>query len=370
MGIAGIWGLNEAEASDALQETMLVVLWPWRDFKPKTNNPAREFNAWVYGIARKKIWEQVRRKRAHEMISTEAPISDSTKFGDTIPSPADGPEAELEKEWRHALLKNAFGNAMKTLGTTEDPKKFYIFCEIVAGADVVSVAEKYVETRGNVDVIVFRLKANFCGEFAKELGQVGLLDDDELSELLRKIEDGSIKPSEIVKCLKESGIPTEWWDIAQREQLTLDGEADMETMLERLGYVAKALASIAKLPDSATLMRQMGDGKFDPTTLAQTLVVGRGDKEKIETVEAFLQIDEDMRLGRKHFRISRHEDFHVLEDLESKNGTFVNDLKEKKATRRLCNGDIIVAGNQCFVYFSGTQSEDLKHSSISATTAF
>jgi len=308
-GIARAWGLNDAEAEDALQETLLVVLWPSKEFQPKTGNPDKEFNAWVYGIARRKIWNQFRRKRAREMVSTDAPIADGTTVGATIPDPTAPPDVELERTWRQHMLQAVFAKAMQSLGATQDPKHFYIFCEVVAGAEAVNVAEVYGEDRNNVDQIVFRQKSRFCKQLAKTLQDVGLAEDEGFAELLERILDGSIRPNQIVQHFKESGIPEDWWHRARHTQPTLDGGTSLETMKNRLECAARAIQSLGHSPKSATLLHQDNNGGFhSPITLGERIIVGRGhSEEEAPNEEPLLTIGHDMRLTRRHFRISKQD---------------------------------------------------------------
>lgn len=56
----------------------------------------------------------------------------------------------------------------------------------------------------------------------------------------------------------------------------------------------------------------------------------------------------DRRLSRAHFEVSRFRGGHVLRDLASRNGTYVNG--RRVASTRLLPGDVIRAGDTVFVY--------------------
>jgi pSer/pThr/pTyr-binding forkhead associated (FHA) protein len=76
-------------------------------------------------------------------------------------------------------------------------------------------------------------------------------------------------------------------------------------------------------------------------TGAKPLVVGRG-----ECADAFI---EDDALSRSHFLIAREGADHILIDLNSSNGTWVNGARV--SAHKLCSNELIQAGESLF-YFS------------------
>jgi pSer/pThr/pTyr-binding forkhead associated (FHA) protein len=58
----------------------------------------------------------------------------------------------------------------------------------------------------------------------------------------------------------------------------------------------------------------------------------------------------DNRLSRQHFRVQIAAGDAVLEDLRSRNGTFVNGTRAVRCWLR--DGDIIEAGGQVFVFLN------------------
>jgi predicted component of type VI protein secretion system len=90
---------------------------------------------------------------------------------------------------------------------------------------------------------------------------------------------------------------------------------------------------MAEVRESAMLILQEGSGAGRRWPLDQsTLTIGRGDECDIMLP--------DRHVSRYHARISRVDDTYAVEDLGSKNGTYVNG-REVKAMRMLEDGDEI-----------------------------
>ncbi len=86
--------------------------------------------------------------------------------------------------------------------------------------------------------------------------------------------------------------------------------------------------------------------------LEDETILGRG-------AEAQTRID-DQGLSREHARITRHGDHYSLEDLDSTNGTFLNDRRVTFRTP-LCDGDRIRIGKQVLLRFRLQDEEELEH---------
>ena len=81
----------------------------------------------------------------------------------------------------------------------------------------------------------------------------------------------------------------------------------------------------------------------------QTLVVGRLPKSERNPDGSDLAVD-DAQMSRTHFEISLSDGFYVLRDLESRNGTYVNNDTTKIVDKVLRAGDVILAGASLFVF--------------------
>lgn len=92
----------------------------------------------------------------------------------------------------------------------------------------------------------------------------------------------------------------------------------------------------------AYLIRKHVDGTVaDRWELGEAeLVVGRGDKAQARHADA--------EMSREHFKVAPSAQGHVLRDLQSRNGTFVNG--ERVTEIELKSNDQIRAGETYFVY--------------------
>ena len=117
-----------------------------------------------------------------------------------------------------------------------------------------------------------------------------------------------------------------------------------QTLFKRLRDVAEMVADAGPLTSEPQLLYRTTGKKVKSVRIEQELVVGR---EKPAT----LVFKADLHLSRQHFRIYKEPEGECLEDLHSRNGTFVN--ASRTEWHNLRNGDIIEAGHQTFVFFRG-----------------
>ncbi len=124
----------------------------------------------------------------------------------------------------------------------------------------------------------------------------------------------------------------------------------------QLGFVSTMLAEVDPLPMSAALLWRRPGGRVEAALVENELVVGRGE-------DCRLKITGDGEVGRKHFRVIRQGDTYLVEDLESRNGTFVNDEACRITQRRLRSGDVLLVGSNTILVFFADQT------AIEATSA-
>ena len=131
-------------------------------------------------------------------------------------------------------------------------------------------------------------------------------------------------------------------DCLRREEATRPSCADMpRELLSRLRYIAAIIADAGLLADGPQLLYRTLEKKMACVKIGQELVVGRQKP-------ADLVLGDDKRLSRKHFRICCGANGDRIEDLRSHNGTYVNGTRIE--SRLLCDGDLIEAGRQVFVF--------------------
>ncbi|MBE2248605.1 MAG: FHA domain-containing protein [Myxococcus sp.] len=126
--------------------------------------------------------------------------------------------------------------------------------------------------------------------------------------------------------------------MADRRTTTIDEEVP-QTMMTRLP------ASFKPRPRRVHALEQTA-GPGSPARhelTADTLVVGRGSA-------ADLRLDSD-DISRTHAQLMRQDDEYTVEDLDSRNGVFLNGLQVHAAVLR--DGDQVQLGDVVFTYVEG-----------------
>jgi pSer/pThr/pTyr-binding forkhead associated (FHA) protein len=124
---------------------------------------------------------------------------------------------------------------------------------------------------------------------------------------------------------------------------------DTAEVRQRIDVFGRLLEALPEPPAGPALLYQIeGRDEVRSVPLGAELIVGR----RPEASECGLAFPECERMSRRHFRIRRVEDFHVLTDLGSANGTYVNASPARIREHWLTAGDILFAGGVVFA-FSG-----------------
>lgn len=127
--------------------------------------------------------------------------------------------------------------------------------------------------------------------------------------------------------------------MASRRTQTIDDDSPQTAM-------TKLPASFKPRPRRAHLLEQTaGPGSPARHELsADTLVIGRGSA-------ADLRLDSD-DVSRTHAQLMRVDDEYTIEDLDSRNGIFLNGLQVHAAVLR--DGDQLQLGDAVFTYSEGS----------------
>ena len=126
---------------------------------------------------------------------------------------------------------------------------------------------------------------------------------------------------------------------------TLTGmPARNDQLVPRLEYVAELLADAGKLPSEPVLVWREGNRKLKYAPVGVKLVVGR----QAEGTDVALR--DDKLLSAKHFAVKVSGEGCKLKDLNSRNGTAVNEPQNRIRSRLLRDGDLILAGKHIFVF--------------------
>jgi hypothetical protein len=124
-------------------------------------------------------------------------------------------------------------------------------------------------------------------------------------------------------------------------------------VFERVRKFIQLYQQLPAKPDGAALLYQeFSSPAARYRELADRLVVGRLSKSERNPEASDLAV-EDAEMSRTHFRIDLSDGFYILRDLESRNGTYLNNEPTKVEEALLKAGDIITAGTSVFV-FTGT----------------
>ena len=133
--------------------------------------------------------------------------------------------------------------------------------------------------------------------------------------------------------------------------------------------MATADRTATKGDDAAVVYKVQRGSELYPVTAAG-LLIGRSSPAVAEKPD--IPLPEDSTASRRHARIFLDGDECWIEDLGSKNGTFVAG-ERIEGRRRLTSGDRVTVGNEVLVVFSGErppadETEDRDHTSDDDTT--
>jgi len=112
----------------------------------------------------------------------------------------------------------------------------------------------------------------------------------------------------------------------------------------RLRYIADLIHEAGPINDQAVLISREPGGKLAVTRLKNQFTFGRN-------AACDLNVAADAELSRTHFRLVAEQQNYFIEDLNSRNGTYVNSYAAKVSRRELRNGDLILAGAQVLLFW-------------------
>ena len=121
-------------------------------------------------------------------------------------------------------------------------------------------------------------------------------------------------------------------------------------VFDRVRRFARIYEDIASKPDVVSLLfRESENGPVRSQPVGEKLLVGRLPKNENSADGCDLAFDDD-KLSRRHFEISRSSGLYLLRDLESRNGTYVNNDPTRIREIVLKAGDLIFAGHLVFAF--------------------
>jgi hypothetical protein len=132
-------------------------------------------------------------------------------------------------------------------------------------------------------------------------------------------------------------------------QLTLQSiEATPRSLVERLRRFRAFYEALSDKPTGPALLYNEND-EVKACVIRESLVVGRLQKSS-RTPEGADLAFKDPEMSRRHFEVTPADDLHVVRDMGSRNGTFINGKPEPVRETILKAGDVILAGNTIFVF--------------------
>jgi RNA polymerase sigma-70 factor (ECF subfamily) len=160
-GVARRAGLDEGDAEDVVQETIVSVAKQMPNFKydPQVGS----FKSWLFLITQRRITDSLRRQ--YRRVPTESSASDKTDetaLVERIPDPAGQKLDEVwEEEWKRQLLETAIARVKRQV----DPKHFQIFdCYVRKEWPVKDVVAAFGVNAGQVYLIKHRVSALLARE--------------------------------------------------------------------------------------------------------------------------------------------------------------------------------------------------------------
>jgi RNA polymerase sigma factor (sigma-70 family) len=161
-------GLNEVEAQDVVQETMLSVAKHIPNFK--YDRTMGSFKHWLLNMTRWRINDQVRRRKNYVAAEVETPTETKTGQVNKLPDPA---SLDLDALWEAEWEKNLLDAAVLKVRRQLDPEKYQIFdflvnkewpVQKVADAFGMTINQVYIAKHRVTELIkeeIERLKKDF-----------------------------------------------------------------------------------------------------------------------------------------------------------------------------------------------------------------
>ena len=164
-GFARRLGLSDADANDAVQETLLAVHAAFRKMDGPFDRGKGRFKSWLRGIAQNKVRDVHRRRAREERARARHAAEQANSPGDT----AEMDEA-FESEWQRRLL----GRALEAVSREVDPAVYQAFeLYAVLGQPADKVARLLGTTRNAVYISKTRVLRRLRAVLARLMEEEG-----------------------------------------------------------------------------------------------------------------------------------------------------------------------------------------------------
>lgn len=153
-------GLSDADAADAVQDTLLAVYQAFRDMQEPFDRSKGRFKSWLRGIAQHKVRDVQRRRARLQQARTHRAVEEADAVTDA---------AEMEElfdiEWRRSLL----ARALEQVAREVDPAVYQAF-ELYAVHD--QPADKVATLLGTTRNAVYISKTRVLKRLRAILGEL------------------------------------------------------------------------------------------------------------------------------------------------------------------------------------------------------
>ena len=152
-------GLNDSEAQEVVQETVIAVAKKMPEFEC---DPARgSFKGWLLQITWRRIADQLRKRhRDTRLLTSPAIDSDDDTQTDALDRHADPAGFELEKVWNDEWEKHLFEAALEKVKQRANPEDYQVFdLHVLKQFPVAEVARKLGIKTARVYVAKYKVSA-------------------------------------------------------------------------------------------------------------------------------------------------------------------------------------------------------------------
>lgn len=111
-------GLSDADASDAVQDTLIAVYAQFRELAEPFDRSKGRFKSWLRGVAQHKVRDIQRRRARLEQSRAACPVEEKD-----APAAGDALDAVFDAEWRRDLLARTLAQVAREV----DPAVFQAF---------------------------------------------------------------------------------------------------------------------------------------------------------------------------------------------------------------------------------------------------
>jgi RNA polymerase sigma-70 factor (ECF subfamily) len=117
-------GLNDYEAQDVVQETVIAVARKMPEFR---YDPAKgSFKQWLLLITRRRIHDHLRRLYRSLLVADARP-EELVRRAENVPAAALTPDAQIDAAWEQEWRENIFQTALARVRQRANPKHYQVF---------------------------------------------------------------------------------------------------------------------------------------------------------------------------------------------------------------------------------------------------